>query len=289
MQSVPFILSPKKTALSQRKPASAGTSHDSCSARGSDERDSVYSRLQDLLYGLRCFVILLVTCREVPGYWLRLYLKLFFSLSFQFIVRQLAALQSEIVAVPNACINTCTYRQPPSALRRVPKWTRALRPKPHICKCRSPSGWRSSGEPPGCPTDGAANGHSRHFRLSSIFPKSQASAVVELNSSVFWVITLRKVVWNRRFGTTYWSHLQGSSFLDTLFETDVSGLPIGSHVQGSGFLNSLTLEDGTDSRPETSVLNHLTLLNNSEDGRITLRRLVVTYVLGLRVDPIIKI
>ena len=66
--------------------------------------------------------------------------------------------------------------------------------------------------------------------------------------------------------------------MDTWFETDVSGLPIGFHVQGSGFLNSLTLEDGTDSSPETSVLNHLTLLNNSEDGRITQRRLVVSYL-----------
>jgi hypothetical protein len=43
-------------------------------------------------------------------------------------------------------------------------------------------------------------------------------------ASVFWVITLREVVWNRRFGTTYRPHLQGSSF----------------------FLESLTLEIGTD-------------------------------------------
>ena len=35
--------------------------------------------------------------------------------------------------------------------------------------------------------------------------------MVELNSSVFWVITRREVVGNRRLGSTYRSHLQGSS------------------------------------------------------------------------------
>jgi hypothetical protein len=34
--------------------------------------------------------------------------------------------------------------------------------------------------------------------------------VVELNFSVFWVITWNEIVWNRRFGITYRSHLQGS-------------------------------------------------------------------------------
>ena len=38
--------------------------------------------------------------------------------------------------------------------------------------------------------------------------RSQASAVVELNFFVFWVITRREVVLNRRFGITYRSHLQ---------------------------------------------------------------------------------
>jgi hypothetical protein len=32
---------------------------------------------------------------------------------------------------------------------------------------------------------------------------SQVTATVELNASVFWVITQREVVWHRRFGTTY--------------------------------------------------------------------------------------
>ena len=36
------------------------------------------------------------------------------------------------------------------------------------------------------------------------------------------------------------------------------------------FLDSLTLEIGTIGDPETSVLNHLTLRNNPEDGRIFL-------------------
>jgi hypothetical protein len=37
------------------------------------------------------------------------------------------------------------------------------------------------------------------------------SAAIEVNSSVFWIITRRKVVWNWRFGTTYRSHLQGQA------------------------------------------------------------------------------
>ena len=37
----------------------------------------------------------------------------------------------------------------------------------------------------------------------------------ELNSSVFWVITLRKTVLKRRFEITYRSHLEGS-FLSSL-------------------------------------------------------------------------
>ena len=34
------------------------------------------------------------------------------------------------------------------------------------------------------------------------YQRSQTSAAVEMNSSVFRVITRRNVVWNRRFGTT---------------------------------------------------------------------------------------
>jgi hypothetical protein len=40
---------------------------------------------------------------------------------------------------------------------------------------------------------------------------SKAFATVKMNLPVFWVITRRKVVWYRRFGTTYRSYLQGSN------------------------------------------------------------------------------
>ena len=43
------------------------------------------------------------------------------------------------------------------------------------------------------------------------YTRSQASAAVELNYSVFWVITQCRLVYNWRFGTTYQSHLQKSS------------------------------------------------------------------------------
>jgi hypothetical protein len=43
------------------------------------------------------------------------------------------------------------------------------------------------------------------------------------------------------------------------FNTDVSGQPVGS---------ILTLEDGADRFPETSVLNQPTLCDNPEDGRV---------------------
>jgi hypothetical protein len=42
---------------------------------------------------------------------------------------------------------------------------------------------------------------------------SWPSASVELNSSIFWVITRSKVVRNRRFGTTYWSETSISNHL----------------------------------------------------------------------------
>jgi hypothetical protein len=48
-------------------------------------------------------------------------------------------------------------------------------------------------------------------KLFGNYARSQAFAAVELNSSVFWVIRRHTVVWNRRFGTTYQPHLQGSS------------------------------------------------------------------------------
>jgi hypothetical protein len=37
---------------------------------------------------------------------------------------------------------------------------------------------------------------------------SPLRVILELNSPVFWIITQREVVCNRRFGTTYRSHLQ---------------------------------------------------------------------------------
>jgi hypothetical protein len=54
--------------------------------------------------------------------------------------------------------------------------------------------------------------------------KGSGSLDNSLNSSVFWVITRRRLVKHRRFGTTYRSHLQGSSVF---------------------FLGHLILEDGT--------------------------------------------
>ena len=56
------------------------------------------------------------------------------------------------------------------------------------------------------------------------YARSQPSAEAELNSSVFWVLRRRKVAWNRRFGITYYSHLNGQAVF---------------------FLDSLTLENGT--------------------------------------------
>ena len=65
--------------------------------------------------------------------------------------------------------------------------------------------------------------------------------VIQLNYSVFWVITRGKVVWNRRFGTTY-------------------SVP------------SCPLKMGPIDSPKTSVLNHLTPHDNPEDGRIQFDR-----------------
>jgi hypothetical protein len=44
-----------------------------------------------------------------------------------------------------------------------------------------------------------------------LFARSQASAAVYLNSSVFWDVTQRRLVSHRRFGTTHRSRFQGSS------------------------------------------------------------------------------
>jgi hypothetical protein len=43
--------------------------------------------------------------------------------------------------------------------------------------------------------------------LHRFFQKSKASAAVYPNSSVFWVITQRRLVKHRRFGTAYRSRL----------------------------------------------------------------------------------
>jgi hypothetical protein len=67
---------------------------------------------------------------------------------------------------------------------------------------------------------------------------------VELNSSVFWVITRCKVTWNRSFGTTYRYHLQGCGSPSwTAWPSNMR--PICS--------------------TETSVSNHLTTRNNPGD------------------------
>jgi hypothetical protein len=69
--------------------------------------------------------------------------------------------------------------------------------------------------------------------------------------SALWVITQRTVViLHRRFGTTYLVCLQVSKIHEKVF-----------------FLDFLTLEDVTDSFPETSVRNyHHTLRDNLEEG-----------------------
>jgi hypothetical protein len=68
-----------------------------------------------------------------------------------------------------------------------------------------------------------------------------------VNSSVFCFITMREVVRNRRFGTTYMSHRQGRR------------CPRRENI--------FSIEGKTDS-PETSVYNQLTPRNNLTGGRI---------------------
>ena len=65
-----------------------------------------------------------------------------------------------------------------------------------------------------------------------------------LNYSIFWVTTRSKLIWNRRFGTTYRYHLQGY------------------------FCTVWHLKMGPIHSPETSVLNQLMPRNNPENGRI---------------------
>lgn len=48
-------------------------------------------------------------------------------------------------------------------------------------------------------------------KLGRNFAWLKPSTVAKTNSFIFWVIKRFKVVWNRRFGITYRSHLQGSS------------------------------------------------------------------------------
>jgi hypothetical protein len=67
------------------------------------------------------------------------------------------------------------------------------------------------------------------------------TAPLILNSFVFWVIMQSEVVWNQRFGTTYWSHLQGLSWL--LMMGQIGG-------------------------PKMSVLKYLMLRNDPEYRRI---------------------
>ena len=68
---------------------------------------------------------------------------------------------------------------------------------------------------------------------------------IQLNSSVFWAITKNWLAKNRRFGTTYRSHLQGSNM--------------------SKKKEAWPLKMGPTGNPETSVLNQHTLRNNAED------------------------
>jgi hypothetical protein len=85
------------------------------------------------------------------------------------------------------------------------------------------------------------------------------------NSSVLWVITWRKVVWNRRFGTIYRSHLQGSR--------------CPRRMTSWPWKMTLTCS------PETSVSKHLTPHNNAKNGRIdfnsggSLRSLIIFFLL----------
>jgi hypothetical protein len=64
-----------------------------------------------------------------------------------------------------------------------------------------------------------------------------------MNYSVFLIVNRREVFRNRRFGTLYLPHLQGSSFSDSLI---------------------LKVEQIGSS--ETSVSNHLTPRDNPEEG-----------------------
>jgi hypothetical protein len=96
-------------------------------------------------------------------------------------------------------------------------------------------------------------------QINSLHARSQASAAVYHNSSVFWVIMQRKLVKHRRFGTTYRSHLQGSSVQV-------------EHLHTSSFNMEMK------GCPETSVLNQSTLSNDPEDRRIQSRPCLSTLL-----------
>ena len=82
------------------------------------------------------------------------------------------------------------------------------------------------------------------FKMSA---RLQASADVELNSSIFWVIIRRDVVWNQYFRTNV---LVPPSWTSWAFKMGQIGTP------------------------ETLISNYVTPSNNSEDARIeTLERL----------------
>jgi hypothetical protein len=68
-----------------------------------------------------------------------------------------------------------------------------------------------------------------------------------LNAFVFWAVTQRMLVYNRRFGITNRFHLQGSSAELDRWRRDIGDT-------------------------ETSVMNQLTLRNNPEDGVIQFNR-----------------
>ena len=102
------------------------------------------------------------------------------------------------------------------------------------------------------------NGPICHGMMKSwqIFPRITVLAVTcmasELNSSVFWVITLCKLVWYWRFGITYRSHIQGP-----VCPSSWTAWPLMMGAIGSS---------------ETWVSNQLIPRNNPEDGRIQFNR-----------------
>ena len=96
-----------------------------------------------------------------------------------------------------------------------------------------------------------------------------ASAAVEADSSVFWVLTRHKGVWHRRFGTTYRSHLQESSLSRRCRRVAFPQMCTKRDLRTAS-----PLKMGRVFSPETSISNHLKPRNNHnpEDERTELCR-----------------